>query len=221
MKALPNISVCRQGFTLIELLTVLGIIAILVALLYPVFLSARADTAKVVCISNLRQIGVAIALYTQDYDVYLPYAPDPITKSLLLMGISIYGDPIDTAARKLPDIKAILLPYKAINAIFRCPWDRRTLDIIDPAAKATYFETYGSSYQYNDWNALRITPLSYFQKPADSFLMGDDECFHNRPDDNSCGFFNVLYIDFHVKSLTIAQREDAIDNTDRSEDGHR
>jgi prepilin-type N-terminal cleavage/methylation domain-containing protein len=64
----------RSGFTLIELLVVIAIIAILAAILFPVFAQARAAARKTACISNLKQLGVAIGMYTQDYDEAVPPA---------------------------------------------------------------------------------------------------------------------------------------------------
>jgi len=58
----------RRGFTLIELLVVIAIIAILAAILFPVFAQARESARKASCQSNLKQIGGAIAMYVQDYD---------------------------------------------------------------------------------------------------------------------------------------------------------
>jgi prepilin-type N-terminal cleavage/methylation domain-containing protein len=58
----------RSAFTLIELLTVIGIIAALSAILFPVFAAARAAARKTACISNLRQLGMALQMYRQDYD---------------------------------------------------------------------------------------------------------------------------------------------------------
>ena len=58
----------RVGFTLIELLVVIAIIAILAAILFPVFAQARESARSASCVSNLKQIGLATALYTQDYD---------------------------------------------------------------------------------------------------------------------------------------------------------
>ena len=64
----------RRGFTLIELLVVIAIIAILAAILFPVFAQAREAARKTQCVSNLKQLGTAITLYTQDYDEIYPMA---------------------------------------------------------------------------------------------------------------------------------------------------
>src|SRR5687767_12986157 len=62
----------KRAFTLIELLVVIAIIAILAAILFPVFARARENARKTSCQSNLKQIGLAIAQYAQDYDERLP-----------------------------------------------------------------------------------------------------------------------------------------------------
>jgi prepilin-type N-terminal cleavage/methylation domain-containing protein/prepilin-type processing-associated H-X9-DG protein len=62
----------RHGFTLIELLVVIAIIAILTAILFPVFASAREKARQTACLSNLKQIGLAAMQYAQDYDEGLP-----------------------------------------------------------------------------------------------------------------------------------------------------
>jgi prepilin-type N-terminal cleavage/methylation domain-containing protein/prepilin-type processing-associated H-X9-DG protein len=65
-------TVGRQGFTLIELLVVIAIIAILAAILFPVFARARENARKSNCQSNLKQIGLALRSYSQDYDERYP-----------------------------------------------------------------------------------------------------------------------------------------------------
>jgi prepilin-type N-terminal cleavage/methylation domain-containing protein/prepilin-type processing-associated H-X9-DG protein len=62
----------KRGFTLIELLVVIAIIALLAAILFPVFARARENARRTSCQSNLKQIGLGIAQYTQDYDEFLP-----------------------------------------------------------------------------------------------------------------------------------------------------
>src|ERR1051326_4729117 len=62
----------RSGFTLIELLVVVAIIAILAGILFPVFAQAREKARTITCASNLRNLGTAMLMYTQDYDECLP-----------------------------------------------------------------------------------------------------------------------------------------------------
>jgi len=74
---LPITSSRKTGFTLIELLVVIAIIAILAAILFPVFARAREKARQTACLSNLKQIGLGMMMYAQDYDETLvPYSKD-------------------------------------------------------------------------------------------------------------------------------------------------
>ncbi len=70
---------CRatRGFTLIELLVVIAIIAILAAILFPVFAAARENGRKAVCFSNLKQVGIQFRMYSDDNKGFMPFGQDP------------------------------------------------------------------------------------------------------------------------------------------------
>jgi len=63
-----GIGLYGTGFTLIELLVVIAIIAILAAILFPVFAKAREKARAITCISNMKELGLAFMMYAQDYD---------------------------------------------------------------------------------------------------------------------------------------------------------
>jgi prepilin-type N-terminal cleavage/methylation domain-containing protein len=69
-----NLSSKPRGFTLIELLVVIAIIAILAAILFPVFAQAREKARQAVCLSNQKQLGISFMMYVQDYDETYPPA---------------------------------------------------------------------------------------------------------------------------------------------------
>jgi prepilin-type N-terminal cleavage/methylation domain-containing protein/prepilin-type processing-associated H-X9-DG protein len=104
----------RRGFTLIELLVVIAIIAILAAILFPVFAQAREKARMASCLSNLKQVGNGIMMYNQDFDEMMPNtkawgrawtgeAPNPANPDSL---------------RYLPDL---LNPYVKSNDVWFCP----------------------------------------------------------------------------------------------------
>ena len=90
-----RIDIARAGFTLIELLVVIAIIAILASLLLPALSSAKSSAQSVQCMSNLKQLGLALNMYVNDFhfypqsrytrhwteplNAYLKQAPDPLT----------------------------------------------------------------------------------------------------------------------------------------------
>lgn len=161
-----------RGFTLIELLVVIAIIAILAAILFPVFARAREKARQTSCLSNLKQIGLALQMYAQDYDMLLPLANEyPGTDGP-------------------PGLYDVIEPYVKNEQIFRCPSDRDNM-----------FQTHGTSYDYalglldvgmptqmidNPWN----------KEPSQQMIAQDfsDEW-------HSTGA-NVVYCDGHAKLRT-------------------
>ena len=107
-----------RGFTLIELLVVIAIIAVLAAILFPVFARAREKSRQAVCMSNLKQIGTAFALYDQDYDDLMPDRRD--LKSSLPGGYRPWTTwpPTDT---RCGWAMVVLDPYIKSMNIWSCP----------------------------------------------------------------------------------------------------
>ncbi|HZP80980.1 MAG TPA: DUF1559 domain-containing protein [Chthonomonadaceae bacterium] len=103
----------RSGFTLIELLVVIAIIAILAAILFPVFAQAREKARATSCLSNVRQIGTAYAMYIQDYDENFP---PTVTERQ-----APPGTPDTAEARFIFSYRNKLNPYIKTQDIFRCP----------------------------------------------------------------------------------------------------
>ncbi|MBM3475289.1 MAG: DUF1559 domain-containing protein [Armatimonadetes bacterium] len=97
----------RLGFTLIELLVVIAIIAILAAILFPVFARAREKARQTSCLSNIKQLNLGMLMYAQDYDETLPHYADH----------GCYAAPLPS--RYLWD--ALIGPYTKNAQISRCP----------------------------------------------------------------------------------------------------
>src|ERR1051326_5407593 len=104
----------REGFTLIELLVVIAIIAILAAILFPVFAQAREKARQATCTSNLKQLGNAMLMYIQDYDETFPFVPG--SNQAVSAGVD-WGK--DTWVYN--DVYVLLQPYVKNYKVFYCP----------------------------------------------------------------------------------------------------
>ena len=84
----------RRGFTLIELLVVIAIIAILAAILFPVFAKAREKARQASCLSNVKQMCLALMQYAQDYDETLPQGQEVSWSGVAVPGSGFFGNGI-------------------------------------------------------------------------------------------------------------------------------
>lgn len=148
----------RSAFTLIELLVVIAIIAILAAILFPVFAQARAKARQANSISNLRQLGLAVAMYAQDYEGY-PFHSSPSAQ---------------TPRTRWPDY---LYPYVKNEAMFRAPGAHQSFFLKAFAHNATaFYGGYGYNYQYFGNNRHPFTATdSAIDRPAETIALADTE----------------------------------------------
>jgi prepilin-type N-terminal cleavage/methylation domain-containing protein/prepilin-type processing-associated H-X9-DG protein len=121
------------GFTLIELLVVIAIIAILAAILFPVFAKVRERARQISCTSNLKQLGLAITQYTDDYDGFLPprqnLTPDPLTGHT-------------------GNWKSLIYPYVKSQGVYACP--SNTFSIHQDWEGSLLPPSYAANKQVND-----------------------------------------------------------------------
>jgi prepilin-type N-terminal cleavage/methylation domain-containing protein/prepilin-type processing-associated H-X9-DG protein len=221
----------RRGFTLIELLVVIAIIAILAGLIFPVFVNARKSAQKTQCISNLKQMGVAITLYAGDNDDLFPYAVDSGDK----FRPQIWSGTPDFQAQipYLPLIQDALQSYLKSKEVCRCPSDNGTAVLdstpeLDFNTSPSLFKVYGSSYFYRTELGIKGASLSSLQFPAEINVMFDQaghwhgntqRIERNEIATNSASVLekyikfrmNNLFGDGHVKNITWEQDQKAWD----------
>jgi prepilin-type N-terminal cleavage/methylation domain-containing protein/prepilin-type processing-associated H-X9-DG protein len=179
----------RRGFTLIELLVVIAIIAILAAILFPVFAKAREKARQTSCLSNQKEIALAVLMYVQDYDERMP--------------ISFFGW---TSPPGPPYTwREIVQPYVKNVQIFQCPSDSNQWNL---PINASY------GINTNFFNFLDVAPfwtwtasLAQIVKPAETVMTTDNSngdwpttpwlvnYRHN-------GGANVSFMDGHAKWLS-------------------
>jgi len=204
-----------KGFTLIELLVVIAIIAILAAILFPVFAKAREKARQSSCSSNLKQVGLAVQNYVQDYDERMPWGfpPDNTGCAGIVTRFGWRGW-----------ISNGLMPYVKNSQLWTCPSNTPS-SINNGCANASVL---AASYCYN-YGGMQNYSLAQFEFPAEQMVMWDsdnkwNDCY---PPNSTCGIesrdiaqflagnFNYtsvhnemnnwIFLDGHVKSQKLNQ----------------
>lgn len=184
-----------RGFTLIELLVVIAIIAILAAILFPVFARAREAARATSCRSNLKQIGTGILMYTQDYDEVFP--PNLWDGSA--------AAPWGGSGQHQRTMGHLIQPYVKNMEVTRCPSEaNRSLTPSTPQPPSMV-QTYQVSYGYNAWIAGQAQAA--VAAPADQFLAFDTASLWSDTCQNAIRLChrhsemgNYAFADGHVKS---------------------
>lgn len=195
---MPTPKTFSRAFTLIELLVVIAIIGILAALLLPSLAKAKERALTIQCMNNLKQLGVAMAMYGDDNNSFLPMAN---------------GDVAWSSTNPAPWMRSLSDYYQSTN-ILRCPAFSRVYN------KSPYNYFLGARAAYIEAGANRApVVLKKIQYPTAYILSGDanDPVFTSEdadPDNysqetlfaNSCPAHNrrvnILFADFHVKTGT-------------------
>lgn len=146
----------RHAFTLIELLVVIAIIAILAAILFPVFAQVREKARLTSCVSNLKQVGLAITMYATDHEAY-PFHSSPSNQN---------------PRTRWPDY---LVPYTKNEQVFLCP--SAPVDLFRKAwthAPARFYGGYGYNFQYLGNSRFPfVASDAAVQAPAQTVVVAD------------------------------------------------
>jgi len=210
----------KPAFTLIELLVVIAIIAILAAILFPVFARARENARRASCMSNLKQIGLATMMYVQDYDERYPLGivgDIPVTAPTGYLSGSAYctgmpcgeftvGDGHNSSGKYVSWMD-LLQPYTKSVQVFVCP-----------SQTSASYSGYGYSLYINNLKNSPYQPANEAQlnNPSVTAMMMDcnnQYCVYANPGDsfnplndvrNSAPHldgYNMAFADGHVKWL--------------------
>jgi len=176
----------QRGFTLIELLASITILITLAALLSPTLERFIERSRSTVCAGNLRQIGVAVSLYTQDHNGSFPFINNP-------------ERPVYTTPEELPDgqvaqtMMEAFSPYGLTERTFRCPSD---------VAKNNYFAKEATSYEWRPWvdGENFLAPKVFTRRGAIALRSASRVRIVMDTDSVHSGRQNTLYADGRVQA---------------------
>jgi prepilin-type N-terminal cleavage/methylation domain-containing protein/prepilin-type processing-associated H-X9-DG protein len=203
----------RKGFTLIELLVVIAIIAILAAILFPVFAKAREKARQTSCLSNVKQLMLAIKMYVQDYDEMNPAARNCIDSpgGGRMTGMTL-TDTIaqqDCSGANYVPWFDVIMPYIKNRQILVCPSDqvgqycgwKGVHNALNPDA-AHPIQSYGYNCNFNHIKDSKVTRPAELAQIGDNdrnidFNWNDPGCYIDDPRHNDG--WNVGFADGHAK----------------------
>lgn len=159
----------RRAFTLVELLIVVGILALLAAILFPVFARTRHRSLKATCLANMKQVGLAFGQYLSDYDGQYPTCDNDKAK---ITGMPPDPETPDENGPPERDWHIVLQPYVKNFEVLRCPSDTSTAPA-DPAnPDLNVKKEYVSSYTVNGWSEYELRE-SQLTRPASWVLLAE------------------------------------------------
>ena len=190
----------RAAFTLIELLVVIAIIAILAAILFPVFARAREKARQTSCLSNLKQLGLAMIAYTSDYD-----------ETMVITCWARYAGCCGNSCGSVSWPHA-LDPYVKNSQIFACP--SQLGSCYGGAAPPTGRR---NDYGVNEVMGFAPRPLAMFQYPAETVVLADARCGYLGR--GACGDRSILWRSISGKSMSSCSRSIPISDVNAVHNG--
>ena len=177
-----------RAFSLIEILVVMGILAILAAIVFPIVSGAKRSTKKVSSISNMRQIGTAIMLYATDYDDMYPHGMPMVWR----FAREAVAPDLRAHAKTAPWVEDVIRPWGVTDEILKAPGDPSAIE------GDSKFELYGTSYHLQRRPFLQPRSLTSYDRPSEQPLGWEAGQFHDMNKTKREARFVVLYMDGHV-----------------------
>lgn len=157
----------KRGFTLIEVLVVLAIVAILAGIIFAAVSRTRISAEDAACGQNLRQVGLAVKLYSEAHDGLLPPIVNGETLDTLRAGRRRWGEPFDSVLLRSPLLPEALAGYIDEPGVLQCKTD------IGIGGNPPRKVLYGSSFLYDELGPLIVRRLDSYPYPSESTLLLD------------------------------------------------
>ncbi|MHB0998607.1 MAG: type II secretion system protein [Armatimonadota bacterium] len=208
----------KNGFTLIELLVVIAIIAILAAILFPVFAKAREAARGTSCLSNVKQLGTSFQMYVTENEAF-PNSSMPLWWAVGEgAGEGYTGHATCNAAQievaRVNSIKSQLEPYTKSEAMWKCPSDTGCQPKFTAGKRWTSYEYRYYISHLGLWRGITPTE-SDFTYPAQTFMFNEMLPFHDLralpgmgidgwhwPSDVKA---NLAFVDGHAKAVPVSK----------------
>ncbi|MEN6301195.1 MAG: prepilin-type N-terminal cleavage/methylation domain-containing protein [Armatimonadia bacterium] len=200
----------HRGFTLIELLVVIAIIAILAAILFPVFAKAREKARQSSCLSNVKQVATAILSYSQDYDERMPLCVGWLAPSVVLAGPEWPNYWWQQVEPYMKNLQILACPSSSSKSVNSGPGPADTRYTINYGYNIKASGAALGTCQYPSETGLTLDSNNNYWRLADPAVPENVYAWANKIHNDG---FNVNFVDGHAKWLNGAPFSAATQST--------